>query len=108
MIEALSQIKGNHAIVSGLNEPVVIEGNIRIFGLLEQKQLATLIEESEYLISRSGYSSIMDYEAMQRRAILIPTPGQTEQEYLAKRAHERGKHNVLAQDELHLDKYILH
>ena len=40
------------------------------------------IERSELIISRSGYTTIMDLVKLQRSAILVPTPGQTEQEYL--------------------------
>ena len=42
------------------------------------------LEQSEIVISRSGYTTIMDLVKLNKRAILIPTPGQTEQEYLAK------------------------
>jgi predicted glycosyltransferase len=35
------------------------------------------------IIARCGYSTVMDLAALQKRSILIPTPGQTEQEYLA-------------------------
>ena len=39
--------------------------------------------KAEFILSRSGYSTIMDIAALQKKSILIPTPGQTEQEYLA-------------------------
>ena len=42
------------------------------------------------IICRSGYTSVMDLAALHKRAILIPTPGQTEQEYLAKYLMEKG------------------
>jgi UDP-N-acetylglucosamine:LPS N-acetylglucosamine transferase len=42
------------------------------------------------VIGRSGYSTIMDLVAMKKKAILIPTPGQTEQEYLARYLHNVG------------------
>lgn len=106
IIVQLKQLEGQHAIVSGVNNPVVIEENISIFGLLDQKQLSELIAESVFLISRSGYSSIMDYEAMGRKAILIPTPGQTEQIYLAKRALEFERHFVLDQADFQLAELI--
>ena len=46
--------------------------------------ISILFLGSEYLIARSGYSNIMDLSVLNKNAILIPTPGQTEQEYLAK------------------------
>jgi len=39
--------------------------------------------QAEYMIGRSGYSTIMDIVALQKKSILMPTPGQTEQQYLA-------------------------
>lgn len=38
---------------------------------------------ADFVIARSGYSTIMDIMALQKKSILIPTPGQTEQGYLA-------------------------
>ncbi len=40
--------------------------------------------QSDIIVSRCGYTTIMDLVKLQKKAILIPTPGQTEQEYLAK------------------------
>jgi len=57
--------------------------NIRVFSRLETQQLKTDMLGSEVIICRSGYSSIMDVVTIGKRAIFIPTPGQTEQEYLA-------------------------
>lgn len=52
--------------------------------------LQSEIENHSIIISRSGYSSIMDYILLNKNAVLIPTPGQTEQEYLAQRCKEFG------------------
>jgi len=43
------------------------------------------MQQAEWIICRSGYSTIMELLSLQKKAILIPTPGQTEQIYLAKR-----------------------
>jgi uncharacterized protein (TIGR00661 family) len=50
---------------------------------LSSKELNQVILESEIVISRSGYSTIMDMAKLNKKAIFIPTPGQTEQVYLA-------------------------
>jgi len=52
---------------------------------LPDKQLAQALASARYVICRSGYSTIMDLITLKRSAILVPTPGQTEQEYLANR-----------------------
>jgi UDP-N-acetylglucosamine:LPS N-acetylglucosamine transferase len=44
-----------------------------------------VIASSEIVISRPGYSTIMDLARLGKRAVFVPTPGQTEQEYLGKR-----------------------
>lgn len=58
--------------------------NIEVVPYLTTKELNEKIMASKVLVARSGYSTIMDIVKMQcRNVILVPTPGQTEQEYLA-------------------------
>jgi len=48
--------------------------------------LAQLVAQSKTVVCRSGYSTLMDMHILGKKdLILIPTPGQTEQEYLAER-----------------------
>lgn len=80
-----SGLKG--IIVRGLteqNEAFDLTGFIRVYSHLDSQSLRDCIMQSELVICRSGYSSIMDLVALGKKAILIPTPGQTEQEYLAR------------------------
>nr|WP_242692147.1 glycosyltransferase [Aridibaculum aurantiacum] len=56
---------------------------------LASEKLNNAISQSRVVLCRSGYSSVMDLCKLQKKAILIPTPGQTEQEYLA--TYLRGK-----------------
>jgi UDP-N-acetylglucosamine transferase subunit ALG13 len=63
-------------------------------------ELQALIQHASYVICRSGYSTLMDLLFFKKPALLIPTPGQTEQEYLAKDLSDRGFFESLAQDEL--------
>lgn len=58
--------------------------NLEIHDVLTSDLLNKKMMDSEVIICRSGYSSIMDLVCLQKAAVLIPTPGQTEQEYLAK------------------------
>ena len=57
---------------------------VTIANHLPAKDFNIALQQSEMIISRSGYTSIMDLIKLKKKAILIPTPGQTEQEYLAK------------------------
>lgn len=58
--------------------------NVQVYNHLPAAELEQKIRESRMVISRCGYSTVMDLAALQKRSILIPTPGQTEQEYLAR------------------------
>jgi len=85
----IQQLKGTAntaAVISGKPEyKFNIETNdqITIFPHLETKKLKHLIQTSKLIISRPGYSTVMDLAVTGTKAIFIPTPGQTEQEYLA-------------------------
>lgn len=74
----------NTCIVKGTKEKSITKTQkIKIFNILNSKELREVINQSEFLITRSGYSSIMDIICLGKSAIISPTPGQTEQEYLA-------------------------
>jgi UDP-N-acetylglucosamine:LPS N-acetylglucosamine transferase len=57
---------------------------------LDNEQLITALQQAAMVVCRSGYSTIMDLAAINKKAILIPTPGQTEQQYLGKQLHKKG------------------
>lgn len=57
--------------------------NTRTVNYMLMKELQTAINESELVLARSGFSTIMDLEKLRAKAFFIPTPGQYEQEYLA-------------------------
>lgn len=57
--------------------------NVEVVSYLTSDELNDVLLASDTIICRSGYSSIMDLVALGKKALLIPTPGQTEQEYLA-------------------------
>ena len=61
----------------------LVSNNVKVIDHLPAEQLAKKIAQSEFIVCRSGYSTIMDLYTLGRSAILVPTPGQSEQEYLA-------------------------
>jgi UDP-N-acetylglucosamine transferase subunit ALG13 len=65
-------------------------GRLHEVDFLITEDLNLAIEQSHLVIARSGYSTIMDLAKLGKQAILIPTPGQTEQAYLAKKLMTRG------------------
>ena len=81
-----------------------VKGNLTIYNYLLSEDLQREINQSELIICRSGYSSIMDLAILGKKAILIPTPGQTEQEYLAKYLEAKKYAPFVLQNEFTIDK----
>lgn len=68
----------------GLEQYPETEANrVEIKNHLTAAELNAAILQTDIVICRSGYTTIMDLVSLQQKAILVPTPGQTEQEYLA-------------------------
>ncbi|HSP12644.1 MAG TPA: glycosyltransferase [Salegentibacter sp.] len=71
--------------ISKINNP-----NLKIRNYLFGEELEDALNASEIIVCRSGYTSIMDLSKLEKKAFLIPTPGQFEQEYLAERLDKLG------------------
>jgi len=84
--KALKERKEKSLIILGKPEADNTKkiGNLTIQSHLNAKDLNKAILSSNLIICRPGYSTIMDLEKLMKKAFFIPTPGQTEQEYLAK------------------------
>ncbi len=80
-----------------------VGGNIRLVSHLPPELFYTYLKKARYIISRAGYSSVMDLVALGRGALLIPTPGQTEQEYLAEHLSKQGLFEYMTQKEIKED-----
>jgi predicted glycosyltransferase len=57
--------------------------NMRILVQPNDREFLQEISNAQHIVCRPGYSSLMDLIRLKRTALFIPTPGQTEQEYLA-------------------------
>ena len=86
IIAELSHYNGTATVVRGLPESgrmIPSTNMIRFYNHLNAEELGIELSRAEYIISRCGYSTVMDVVRMQKKSILVPTPGQSEQEYLA-------------------------
>ena len=62
-------------------------------------ELERAISESELIVARSGYSTVMDLDKLNAKAFFIPTPGQFEQEYLATYLKQQNIADFAAQED---------
>lgn len=86
LLAELRNYKGNVLLVRGLPGNLIIatpaNSSIQQFNHLSASELNEVIQQSKMVISRSGYTTVMDLVKLKQPAIFVPTPGQTEQEYL--------------------------
>lgn len=75
-------------------------GNITFYNHLPSFRMKEMITGSESIITRSGYTTIMELVSMNCTALIIPTPGQTEQEYLAEYLSEKGWFYTISQNKI--------
>ena len=105
IIRDIEKIKEPCLILRGLpNTENEIIGNefAEIKNHLSSNQLEQAFQQSEYIICRGGYTTLMEMISLQKKIIIVPTPGQTEQEYLAKRCMQQQWCYSVEQSNFHL------
>lgn len=93
LFHELVNFNGHICFVKGVVEneqSITRHKNMSIYNYMTSVELETTINESEVVLSRSGYTTIMDLAKLEKKAFFIPTPGQFEQEYLAERLESEG------------------
>lgn len=93
LIDQLKNCKQKAILVRGVitdREKTKSFNNIDIIDFANTEEMDLILNSSKLLIARSGYSTVMDVASLGIKAVFIPTPGQTEQEYLAQYLKEKG------------------
>ena len=109
LIDQLSHYAGTAVLVRGLpQEQRLLPGSnsLRFYNHLPTDEYAREVQRADLVIARAGYSTIMDLVTLNKRAILVPTPGQTEQEYLARYLHQQGVALAAEQRSFNLNSVI--
>ena len=102
LVAQLRDYKLPAVLVRGLplaKESLDFSSVVTVYNFLPATQLQNVINESEIIICRSGYSTIMDLLPLGKKCIFIPTPGQAEQEYLAAYLASKNYALMAAQDD---------
>lgn len=106
IVPQLENSRLRYRIVRGLPSGESALQNENAVNFLSADALQECIESSDLVIARSGYSTVMDMQALGQKVVFIPTPGQTEQEYLAQRLMEKGIAFFMTQDTFDLDAAV--
>lgn len=93
VLAAVPQLQGR--IVVTLGDPSRTDevrqlGATTVYGYLDRARQAEMLNRARVVITRSGYTTLMELAELGKRALFVPTPGQSEQEYLARFHHRRG------------------
>ena len=93
VLKALPRLHGN--LVVTLGQPGADPAPRRVagatvYGYLDRTQQARMLNRARLVVTRSGYTTLMELAGLGRKALCVATPGQSEQEYLARYLRERG------------------
>lgn len=109
LLPQLATLAGPIYLVRGLpnaKEIPTLPAHVQVYSHLPAKDLNDLLNHTELVICRSGYSTVMDLAELKTKAILIATPGQSEQEYLAAHLMNAGIFYSCEQKNIVLQKEI--
>lgn len=93
VLKQLENIDKKIIVIRGkvdLEEEYWLSENIFVKSYCLSTELNKILNQSELIISRSGYTTIMDIVKLGEKAVFVPTPGQTEQEYLSEYLKNKG------------------
>jgi len=95
-------------LIRGTREgkPLPVTKGLAVIDLAAGTELNRIMSSSRLIVCRSGYSSLLDLSVLRKPALLISTPGQPEQEYLARELHRKGLFLNVAQNKLDLSKHL--
>jgi uncharacterized protein (TIGR00661 family) len=109
ILKQFSALTGQFVLVRGLLKGDELENtaeNVKVISLAGADELSTIMAQSQLVICRSGYSSIMDLYKLDQKGLLVPTPGQPEQEYLAAYHADKGQFIMQKQGALNIEKVL--
>lgn len=93
LTEEVKRFTGKVVFIKGIIEAEQKKeqiGNVTYYNFMKTRQLEQTFNESEKVLCRSGYTTIMDLVKLNKKAFFIPTPGQYEQIYLAEKLEKEG------------------
>ena len=93
LIKEIQSFNGKILFIKGIIESeqkIDQDENVSYYNFMTSSEIETAFNESKIVLCRSGYTTVMDLAKLQKKAFFIPTPGQFEQEHLARRLKRNG------------------
>lgn len=109
IIDELQNYNGEVLFIKGKvenNKKKEVIKNITFYNFMTSKEIENAYNGSKIVLCRSGYTTIMDLAKLEKKAFFIPTPGQFEQEYLAKRLKRNGIAPFAIQDDFRIENLL--
>jgi uncharacterized protein (TIGR00661 family) len=108
LLSQIDQLEGKIVITLGKSEKKdsKVKENVEIHSFLTKEKREEVLNRAKLVVSRSGYSTISDLAAIGAKALMTPTPGQIEQEYLAGYHNKKGTFYSLNQDKINLARDV--
>ena len=111
LTEELQTFNGNILMVRGViekeqtkEEMALDSGTMLKINFMRSEELSQSVQASDFILCRSGYTTVMDLAKLGKKAFFIPTPGQYEQVHIAERLDELGVVPSCSQEEFRLDQ----
>lgn len=109
VLQQVDRLEGRVVVALGQPEkPGIVsdDGRVTVHGFLDRAAQVEMMNRADVVVTRSGYTTLMELSQIGRRAVLIPTVGQSEQEYLARLHHGRGTVHSVGQQQLDLPRAV--
>lgn len=90
----------------GSSEELESYPGLKILNHVSDEEITCLVRSAKVILCRPGYSTLMDLAVLGKSAVLVPTPGQTEQEYLAAHLAARGAFRSVSQENFSLRQVL--
>ena len=110
ILDHVGEVRADRIVIA-LGQPEVkekrqLDARTTVYGFLDRAGQQEMMNRARMIICRSGYTTVMELAELGKKALLIPTPGQTEQEYLGRYYAERGLFHTVSQYELDLPRDV--
>lgn len=110
ILRQLGNIQQPVVLVRGLpkhqHELTNLPAHAKAYNHLETDELTGLVASAKLVVCRAGYSTLMDLTALRIHAVIVPTPGQTEQEYLAGYLHGKKLFLSVQEDDFEMNEVV--